>query len=102
MLAGVDEADVGCRGRGAEGEEVAEGGYRCVGGDGYGDGFFGLYWLAFDCNCCAVLGLSDVLSPDSSLTNIWKLSEDGDDDVEVEEAVDEEREERMLGDTVGE
>lgn len=45
--------------------------------------------------------MSDVLSPDSSLTNIWKLSEDGDEDVEVEEAVDEEREVRMLGDTVG-
>ena len=44
---------------------------------------------------------SDVLSPDSSLTNIWKLSEDGDEDVELEEAVDEERDVRMLGDAVG-
>ena len=40
----------------------------------------------------------DVLSPDSSLTKIWKLSEDGDEDVEVEEALDDERDERMLGD----
>ena len=52
----------------------------------------------------AVWGSSDVLSPDSSLTNIWKLSVDGDEDEDedVEEAVDEEREVRMLGDTVGE
>lgn len=38
VLAGVDEADVGCWGGCSEGEEVAEGGYRCVGGDGQGDG----------------------------------------------------------------
>ena len=44
--------------------------------------------------------MSDVLSPDSSLTKIWKLSEDGDEDVDVEEAFDEEREIRMLGDSV--
>ena len=58
------------------------------------------FWLY----CCVVLGLGDVLSPDSSLTNIWKLSGDGDEDEDedVEEAVDEEREVRMLGDTVGE
>ena len=42
----------------------------------------------------------DVLSPDSSLTKIWKLSEDGDEDVDVEEALDDEREVRMLGDAV--
>ena len=54
------------------------------------------------CTVALFRGLRDVLSPDSSLTNIWKLSEDGVDDVEVEEAIDEEREVRMLGDTVGE
>ena len=46
--------------------------------------------------------MRDVLSPDSSLTKIWKLSVDGDEDVEVEEAVEEEREVRMMGDTIGE
>ena len=44
----------------------------------------------------------DILSPDSSLTKIWKLSEDGDEDVEVEEALDDERDVRMLGDPVRE
>lgn len=42
MLAGVDEADGGCGGGGAEGEELAEGGYCGVGGDGEGDGWGGL------------------------------------------------------------
>lgn len=45
-------------------------------------------------------GLSDVLSPDSSLTKIWKFS-DGDEDVDVEEAFDDEREIRMFGESVG-
>ena len=44
-------------------------------------------------------GLSDVLSPDSSLTKIWKFS-DGDEDADVEEAFDEERETRMMGNSV--
>lgn len=46
--------------------------------------------------------LGPVLSPDSSLTKIWKLSEDGDEgvDVDIEEALDDEREVRMLGDSV--
>ena len=67
---------------------------------------FWVRWVSFWLYGCAVLGLGDVLSPDSSLTNIWKLSGDGDEDEDededVEEAVDEEREVRMLGDTVGE
>ncbi len=42
-----------------------------------------------------------VLSPDSSLTKIWKFSGDGDEDVDVEEAFDDERDVRMLGDSVG-
>lgn len=41
--------------------------------------------------------MSDVLSPDSSLMNIWKFSEDGDEDVDEEEAFEMEREVRMLG-----
>lgn len=41
-----------------------------------------------------------MVSPDSSLTKIWKLSEDGDEGVDVEEALDDEREVRMLGDSV--
>ena len=47
------------------------------------------------------VGLGGVLSPDSSLTKMWKLSEAGDEDVDVEEAFDDEREVRMLGDKVG-
>lgn len=49
----------------------------------------------------STVGLSDVLSPESSLTKIWKFSEDGDEDVDVEEALDEEREVRMLSGSVG-
>ena len=51
--------------------------------------------------------MGGVLSPDKSLTKIWKLSEDGDggededEDEDVEEAFEEEREVRMLGDWVG-
>lgn len=45
-------------------------------------------------------GLSDVLSPDRSLTKIWKSSEDGDEDVDVEETFDDERELRMLDESV--
>lgn len=41
-------------------------------------------------------GRSNGLSPDSSLTKIWKFS-DGDEDVDVEEAFDDEREKRMFG-----
>ena len=37
-----------------------------------------------------------VLSPERSLTNIWKFS-DGGEDVDVEEAVEDEREGRMIG-----
>ena len=95
MLARVDEADVACWGRGSEREELAEGGYRCVGGDGQGDGF--VCMLAF-CVMCS-LSLDDVLSPDNNLTKIWKFSIDEDEDVDVEEAFDEEREVRMLGAT---
>lgn len=47
------------------------------------------------------MGSSDVLSPDSSLTKIWKFSEDGVEDVDVEEAFDDDREVRMLGESVG-
>lgn len=59
--------------------------------------------MAFCCNVssstlCYLVGLGDVLSPDSSLTKIWKLSIAGDEDVDVEEAFEEEREVRMLGD----
>ena len=43
--------------------------------------------------------MRDVLSPDSSLMKIWKLSEDGVEEVDVEEALDEERDVRMLGDS---
>lgn len=35
------------------------------------------------------------------MTKIWKLSEDGVEDVDVEEAFDDERDVRMLGDSVG-
>ena len=45
-------------------------------------------------------GLCDVLSPDSSLTKIWKFS-DGEEDVDVEEAFDDEREVRIFSDSVG-
>lgn len=74
---------------------MAEGGYRGVRGDVQRDGFY--------CNIssgtlCYLLGLGDVLSPDSSLTKIWKLSIAGDEDVDVEEAFEYEREVRMLGD----
>ena len=48
----------------------------------------------------ACQSLKYVLSPDSSLTKIWKFSEDGDEDVDVEEAFDDERDVRMLGDSV--
>lgn len=41
-----------------------------------------------------------MVSPDSSLTKIWKLSGGGDADVDVEEAFEDEREVRMLGDSV--
>lgn len=46
--------------------------------------------------------MGGVLSPDSSLTKIWKLSGGGDADVDVdvEEAFEDEREVRMLGDWV--
>jgi len=37
MFAGVDEADGGCRGGGAEGEELKEGGECGIGGDCEGD-----------------------------------------------------------------
>lgn len=44
--------------------------------------------------------VSGMVSPDSSLTKIWKFS-DGDEDVDVEEAFDDEREIRMFGESVG-
>ena len=46
-------------------------------------------------------GVGDGLSPDKSLTKMWKLSEDVDEEVDVEEAFDDEREARMLGDWTG-
>lgn len=45
--------------------------------------------------------MGDGLSPDKSLTKMLKLSEDGDEEVDVEEAFDDEREVRMLGDWTG-
>ena len=46
--------------------------------------------------------VGDVLSPDNNLTKIWKLSEGGEEELDVEDALDEERDVRMLGDAVGE
>lgn len=49
--------------------------------------------------------MGDVLSPDSSLTKIWKLSEGGDEDEDededVEEALEVDREVRMMGEWIG-
>lgn len=49
---------------------------------------------------CVVL--RNVLSPERSLTKIWKFSDDGDVDVKVEEALDDDLEVRMLGDVLEE
>ena len=44
----------------------------------------------------------DILSPDKSLTKMWKLSENGDEDEDEDvEAFDDEREVRMLVDRGG-
>ena len=54
------------------------------------------------CVSLVVGGLSDVLSPDSSLMNIWKFSEEGDEDVDDdEEAFEMEREVRIVGERFG-
>lgn len=77
---------------------MAEGGYRGVRGDVQRDSF---YCNISSSTLCYLQGLGDVLSPDSSLTKMWKLSIAGDEDVDVEEAFDDERAVRILGDKVG-
>lgn len=62
----------------------------------------GMAWWEISFGILGFEGLGDILSPESSLTKIWKLSGDGDEDVDedvdVEEAFDDERDGRMLGD----
>lgn len=95
MLAGVDETDGSCRGGGAKGEQLEEGGEGGVRGDCerncWVDGLVG----GWKCE-----GEEGVLSPESSLMNIWKFSE-GVEDVEDVEALDEERERTILAVAVG-
>ncbi len=94
MLAGVDETDGGCGGGGAEGEELEEGGEGSVGGDCEGDRWGLVSWDM------VVLGEGGVLSPESSLTNIWKFSE-GFEVVDDVEALEEERERTILAVAAG-